>query len=740
MARTGTTAESMTSGEINNLLGRARMDFQPIQLRTRIKRALLRLVAGDMTERNYTGTMLTAPYDQSPLAIRVVIGQMADAVQFYASRFASNPPTVEVMPLTPTDKVTEKLDKLAGKQELFDAVLLDSMGIGSEKRRNQRKAAMAQAISDVAYYVLTPRDMTFGIPSRDYYSDEEVDVIRAAGKRTGPIKLPKGWPEHADDWRERKEKRNRERAHSALDYFDLQVYPRDMVVKARDNDGIKWAAVIKEIPAGDCGPGTELARSWVRQHMGKTVNGRQVTADDWNLWGLWKDASGRIVGGLEEGGPPSERKWSRAGSWTLIQFFNRVEMVYLISSGAALDGGQEIYRCEHGATDQGAPVVPVFEVPAVRSDIETLGGEFLGPMSQIWTLGPIIDQLMTQLSAVAMWNSAPRFYCVLPDGSVLRDDDGEPKFFDSAPVPGADPTQIGAYPGEIKPLTIEVDSLLQLLPIYLELLANAMPNKAATGDAGSSSAAWLAQQNIQQSNLTIEEPVENHREAVASILRVCHDYLRKNFDTPLYFFQIPGSSSEERTGRGIVEFDPADLTDSFAIQQALETADQRTVTLQIGNELAALGRIDDRTYYQEYMKVRDAREAIIKADQQKLVNAWKYGPEAAGIAPDSGMYQFLQLLIGNVQYQMMQINPGTALAQARQMAQDAQMQAQQAMLPPGGEGGGQSQGGAPQGTPMEGSGNVAQAAGVRRPGMGMATSLSGQLGDRTQPPGMRGVV
>jgi len=734
MADRGTNANTMTAGQISAMLSRARMDHQPVVLRTRIKRALLKLVAGDMTEGNYTGTMLTAPYDKSPLALRVIIGQMVDAVQFYASRFAANPPTVEVMPLTVTDKVTDRLDKLAGKQELFDAVLLDSMGIGAEKRRNQRKAAMAQAISDAAYYVLLPRDFSFGVPSRNHYSDEELATIKEAGKRTGPIKLPKGWPEHADDWRERKREKNKARAQSALDYFDLQVYPRDQVIAWRDNAGMKAAAIITSIEAGDCGPGSEMARAWVHANMGKTVNGRQVTADDMNLWGLWKDSRGRIVGGLTESGPPSARQWLRAGDWTLIKFINRVELVYLITSGSGMDGGQEVYRCEHGATDQGEPICPVFEVASVRSDIDTRGGEFLGPMSQVWALGPLIDQLMTQLSAVAMWNSAPRFYCVLPDGSVLRDDDGEPKFFDSAPVPGTDPSQIGAYPGEIKPLTIDASTLLELLPVYLELLANSMPNKAATGDAGSSSAAWLAQQNIQQSNLTIEEPVENHREAVASILRVAHDYLRKHFDVPLYFFQIPGPTTDERAGRGLVEFDPAFLTDSFAVQQSLETPDQRTVTIQIGNELAALGRIDDRTYYADYMHVRDPREAIIKQDQQKLVNAWKYGPQAAGIAPDSGMYQFLQQLIGNVQYQMTQINPGTALATARGMAAQANMQAQQMMQPPMDN---SQQGGAPMDQQGGMGGGVAEAAGIRQPGVGMATSLQGQLGSRTMPPGMR---
>jgi hypothetical protein len=180
-----------------------------------------------------------------------------------------------------------------------------------------------------------------------------------------------------------------------------------------------------------------------------------------------------------------------------------------------------------------------------------------------------------------------------------------------------------------------------------------------------------------------------------------------------------------------VEFDPAYLTDSFAVQQSLETPDQRTVSIQIGNELAALGRIDDRTLYNDYYHVRDAREAIIRADQQRLVTAWKQGPAAAGIAPGSGLDLFLQQLIGNVQYQMTQINPGTALAVARMQAEQANMQAQQ-MMQPQIEG---QQAPPPMGAESGGlGGGVAAAAGIRRPGMGMNASLQGQLGGPPQPP------
>lgn len=728
---------TMTARAINGVLSRARLDFAPIQLRVRIKRALLRLGNGQALGENFTGTMLPVPYDQSTLALRPIIGEVAEAVQFYASRFASNPPTVEVMPLTVTDRMTDRLDKLAGKQELFDAVLLDALGIGTEYRRNQRKAAMAQAITDCAYYVLLPRDFTFGVPERQHYTDEQARVLAAAGKRLGPrASADEPYREHADDWQARKAQHNRDRAsghggggaQSALGYFDLQAYPRDMVIKFRDSAGIKAAAVIEHIPADDCGPGSELARSWVRANMGKSVNGRRVTQDDASLWGLWKDGSGRIIGGLEVGGPPTSG-YSRAGDWTLIRWLDRSELVYLITGGNSIDGGQEIYRVKHGATDQGVPVCPVFEVPAVRTDIESMGSEFIGPMSQVFAYAPLINQLETLFSAAGVWNSTPRFYVELSDGSILRDDNGQPKFFDSAPVPGTDAGQIGAYDGEIHQLLVNTTTIERLLPIYLAQLAAAMPNKAATGDAGSSGAAWLAQQNIQQTQLTIAEPVENHRTAVADILRVAHDYLRRNFDCPLWFFQVPQQSDGQRGMRGLVEFDPADLTDSFAVQQSLDTPEERTVALQIGNELAALGRINDREYFQTYMRVRDAREAIIAMDQQRLVNAWKYGAQTAGIAPDSGMYKFLQMLTANVQYEMTQISPSYALDQARGMAQAAQqsMQAQQQALV-------ETSAGTPADAGQGMGGPVSEAAGVRRPGVGMSTTLAGQLGDQTRGP------
>lgn len=712
--------------EISSILSRASLDFKPIQLRAKIRRALARL--GDMrtVDQNYVGTMLPVPFDKSPLALRPIIGEVAEAIQYYASRFASNPPTVEVMPLTVTDAIIDKLDKLAGKQELFDAVLLDSMGIGTEKRRNHRKMAMAQAITEAGYYVLKPREHDFGVPTREYYTDDEAAVLKAAGKRLAPVRGVNGWAEHADAWNARKGAKRKAMSVNPAGFFDVQVYPRDMVMKGRDSAGLKWAAIIESIPAGECGPGSDLASSWVTANMGKNVNGRTVTEDDRSLWGLWKDAKGRIIGNVESGGPAYGG--SRAGDWTLIQFFTRAEMVYLITSGNGIDGGQEVYRCEHGATDQGVPVVPVFECATMYTDIDTMGSEFMGPMSQVFAYAPLINQLETLFSAAAAWNTAPRFYCRLPDGTILRDDNGEPKFFDAAPVPGTDPSQIGAYPGEILPLTINTQTIEALLPVYLEQMARAMPSQAATGNAASSGTAWLAQQNIQQQQQTIEEPVANHREAVGSLLRVAHDYLRHAYgDDDLWFFEIPTMGGATRTGRGLVTFKASELTDSFVIQQELETSDERTILLQIGEELLEKGRIDLDEYYRNYYRARDPREMQIRALQQAIYDNIM-GTRPA--APGSFIDQISQGVQGRVHMQLLQESQPYALTYSRAQAQQAQTNAAQATSPDGTP---PTPDGAPPSEPGLGGG-ISGAAGVSRPGLGMAPTLAGQTGGPPRQP------
>ena len=692
----------ITVRDIHRLLSRGRREYAPVLLKSRIRRALVERDA-ITTGQNYTGTILPDPFSRSSLVIRTMVGEPAQGALHYSSRFAANPPVPVVMPMTPKDNLTNRLDKIAGEQELFDALLLDEMGVGAGNRDNQRKCGMAQAITESAFYVVMPVDLAFGVPERTYYTDEEAELLRAEGK-LAPAKSSKGWAEHADSWAERKRKSARDRAVSGTRLFDLQVYPRDQVYKWEDSEGIKAAAVLREIPAGECEPGSDIAMSAAKR--------AGVPQDDWGLYGLWKNGKGQIVGGVERGGPINWG-YSREGMWTLIEFYTREELVVLITSQGGVDGGREIYRVKHGCTELGRPACPVVEVPAMRMDVGTAGRDVIGPMSAIFAWAPLVNQLLTLFSNAGVFNMIPRWVIELPDGTLLRDDDGNIKFVDNGPVPGLDPKEAAAYPGTLRQLRIEDDGLIRtLLDTYLTKLAEAMPAAATTGAAKETGTAWLAQQNIQQAQLTLQEPVDNHRNAIKRILWRCHGWLR-NLDSPVCFFKAPEGKLGERGYRSIVEFDPRDLTDSFEIKQGLDTPDEKIVKLQIGLDLLNQGRITEREFYDQWMDSRDARESIIGAHQQNIVDiVMGRRPAVPGTLPEmvSGIVR------GRVHYRALQEVDNYALSVSDQMAGDANAQAQQMAQP--------------QGSPPGFGGGATEAAGIRRPGVGMAPTLQGQVGSR----------
>ena len=705
-----TSTAEVSSGRINELMRRARMDYEEIVTRTRVRRLLTHRNPVGVEETNGTGTNIPDPFSRSTLAIRTMIGQVAEGVIHYQSRFSANPSVPTVMPLTVKDSVTAKADRNAGQQELFQKFLLDQMGIGPSNRWNQRKCAFAQATSEAAYYVMMPTDLSFGLPDRNYYDDEEAEFLRGEG-RLGPSRTEKGWPEHADAWRDRRREAARERAMVPGNrLFDLQCYPRDMVYVAKDNDPgnpIKWASVVQEIPSDDVMPGGDLAMAAARNF--RRPNGDRLPMDDWGYFGIWRDEKGRIFGGIERGGP----LWAnqRSETWTLIKFYTRLEVVYLVAPASSTEDAYEVYREKHGCRIQGEPSCPVVEVPAMRTDIDVPGMDVIGPMSQVFALAPLINQIMTLLSNAGAFNAIPRWVIELKDGTILRDDTGQPKVVAEGPTPGLDPREAAAYPGTLKQLTVDVDSLLKLLPIYLELLQNAMPSPSASGSKAESTA-WATAQTIHQSQMTLQEPVENHAWAVTLILQMANEWLR-DLDVPVYFFQVPQGDATERSSRGLVEFDPADLTDSFRVTQSNETPDERIVMIQVGMQLYETGFIDLRTFFEDYMRVSDGREAIIAYWQSAIT---KHVMGVMPASPDSVIFQIAEGVRGEVHYELLASSPQYALQTARGMAQNAQATAQQAQMA--------SAEGQTEGL----GGGVSEAAGVRRPGLGMNDTLQGQQG------------
>jgi hypothetical protein len=699
--------ETNDIAHIRRLLREAKTDNRKVAERLRTRRELV-IRANGLTDDNSTGTYVPDPFKDSKMVLRTMVGETAKAVQHYASRVAANDPEFVITPNSTKKEITATLDKSAAEQERMDASMWEENG-GPKK---QWDSGMNMAIGGVSYYVTLPRDADFGLPDRLYFdaeTDEEVALLRREGK-LAPLKMvnPRtgkfAYAEHGDVWAARRKEKN---AQPGRSLFTLEAFPRDMVYVGKDIDGIKWAAVIEEIPGSDCLPKSETAKSYARS-LG-------VPEDDVGLFGIWQTKEGQIIGGIPRGAPPETYGWSSPHNFTKIRFFNRIEQVVLIArSGGGIDGAKEVFRGKHGCRKQGEAACPVVEVPMMRTGINVPGQEFTTPMEPVFAYVPLINQSLTLLSNASGYNAVPRWIIELSDGSILRGEDGEPVVVDNAPTPGLDPSEAAAYPGTLRQLLIDTKAMQELLAIFFERLDVCMPAQAATGEAGSSSPAWAVRLNIQQSQENLRQAVNSHADAVKEIVQMWHAWMR-SLDLPVYFFSVSGHRSDQRQVRGLIEFHPNDLTDAFSVTQSLDSPEEATVRQQQGLELRAAGAITWQQFFEEYLRVPDSREAVVEMYSQQVMDQVINGIAAP---PGSLIDQIAQSVQGRVHYMLIAESDNYALGVAEQMAMQAQqlMQQQQGQVP-----GQTTPGDEPQG-------NVAEPAGVKEPGMGMNPSLQGQLG------------
>jgi hypothetical protein len=570
------------------------------------------------------------------------------------------------------------------------------------------------SVGGVGYYLCLPRDAAFGLPDRIYYEDKTDDEI-AALKRDGKLtssKIPHPatgqliYAEGADVWKARRKEAAKRQCISGTSLFNVRAYPRDMVLRELDDDGVKWACIIEEIPGTALGEGSELAISAARQ--GNATDKGRVPEDDVALFGLFKDEKGQIVGGVGHGGP-LHTMWNRDGIFTLLKFFNRTEQVILVASQGNIDGAREIYRGRHGCTVAGVPTCPVVEVPFMRTDVDSPGMEFSTPLSQVFGIAPPMNQILTLASNATVYNELPRWVIELKDGSVLRGADGEPVTISQADVPGLDPKEATAWPGTLKQLTIDTASGEKMFEIYTALMEKYMPSPVTAGVSGTNSAAWQVRQLIQQAQETLRQPVDNHAAAVGDIIKMMHGWLR-DLDVPVFFFAAPGHRKNKRSVRGLIEFDPKNLTDSIMVTQELDSPEEQTVRIQVGIEQYQAGLITLEDYYRDYAKTEDPRQSVIDYYVAQVVAYVMSGKLPEGANPQNPTQPVIQIVAdgvrGMVNYSLLQQSPNYAIAQAEQIAAQAQQQGQQQ----------------PQG------GNVAGAQGVVQPGLGMSPTLNGQLG------------
>ena len=724
---------------VSDIIGRSWNATADIRKMMKVRRLLVSR-EDSPTESNSTGTVLPAPFNTTSLALRTMIDAPASAAQHYASRLSSNQPDIEVIPITSRSEISASIDRLAGEQERLDTEMWDASG----GQQEMWKMGWAMALGGVGYYLTLPRDADWGLPDRRYFDDmSDEDMKNVAFTRTvtpRPVASPSGkmlYAEKGDVWAGRRKGAMSDRAVSGRSLFTLRAFPRDMVQCEKDSDGIKWACIVEEVPGDAVSAGTPLALS--------AANLAGIDKDEVGRFGIFI-RDGKIVGGITRGGPEGLSPGS-PDIVNIIRYFDRKEQVILVSARGSVESAYEVYRGEHGCTVQGQPSVPVTEVPFFRTDVDIARFAFSTPLDKVFAYTPLINQIETLRSNATVFNLIPRWVIELKDGSILRGEDGEPKVVETGQVPGLNPNEAAAYPGSLRQLTIETADTDALLKIYLEQLADAMPAPVTTGASGTSGAAWTAQTLIQQAQETMRQAVDNHAAAVRAMIQMWHGWLRM-LDTPVYFHSAPGRRTTRRATRGLIEFEPKNLSDSIRVTQELDTPQERTVSIQIGMTLWQQGAIDDQSFYADYMKEQDSRQSIINRYVQMTTDYVVYGKVPANSNPDifpkSVISQVAEGVRGAVHYELLNTSPNYALANARQQAQEAQQQAQKAMVAQQTGGGGMpppagpmapppSQApGAPPTNQLEPAPDqtypVAAAAGIKRPGMGMSDTLNQQLG------------
>ena len=661
--------------------------YEPHMLRLEIRRLLMER-STQAFDHDATGAKVPEAFEKSAGVFQTLIGDTNDVVQNYASRIADNEPQTSVIPVALNDRaVASRIEANAATEER----LLMAQWSAAGGRAGQRMTAWSQSWGRVGWYLTLPREAAWGLPDRTYFddlSDDEIDRLKASGEAV-PHPTRKA-AEPADSWMERRRKTAQERAVDGESLFYLRTFGPDQVIARFDDAGVagkvvKHAFAIEELSERDFRPGSPLAKSAAK-----------IAGKDIDKYGL-QVKDGKVVGGIDTGGEPG----SQSGATIyLSRFVTRDEVYYYATSTIGANDGEIVWHAEHGGGF--CPLVPV---PGMYTDSGYPGGEFSSRMESVFALIPLINQVETTLSNVASWNGLGRFVIEDPAGQLF-DDEGNPIAVKVEDMIGGHPEQVTVVKGAVKQLKIDADIVFSLLGFYTERLDASKPAAVTEGIAGASAAAWQVRQLLESSSELIEQEVSNHAEAVKQIQRLWIRWMRM-LDEPIYVVAAPGRRGNARSIRGLIEFDPKDLTESIQISQSTMSAQQRVVLRQSGVELLQAGRIDELEYYENYDLAPDPEESIVRAWAQKATDIVMVG-NVAEIDPNSMLARIVARVEGRVEQEMLDEVPAFALGTARQMALSTAEQAAQ--------------------------GNVMESAQTRQPGLGMATVQSGSPDDQAPGP------
>ncbi len=624
-------ADALSTDRIQGLLDYAEAQFSEVTLKARLRRILISRNPSGADDQNRIGINLPYPYNSTTLAVRYLGHEPAQATQFYASRLAANLPEVSVVPVTQHDKVTETVDKMAGEQERLTGELLDAAGLPEF----MREGGWAMSSLGCTFAVVMPRDADWGLPARasfEDYTDKEIERLQHEGKinRFPSHVKDDGTPVYAEAqniWKARRKQAMHDRVVSGNSLFTIRNWPLDQVLFENDRDsnrlGPKWFAGVEEIPAYGCMEGSAIALSAAKRNL---IHPSLV-----GQYGLWvKD--GRVIGGVSVGVPKDSSGWKRPEWFTLVRFYDREEQIVMVCPMGSVHGGFEVFRGAHGCTVMGAPANPAVEFPFYKTDTNVPMQAYSTPIDGVIALSPLINQMKTLLSNAEAWNLIPRLVNLVKDGTTVRGEDGEPiEPGTAAPVPGLDPSQISQYVGDVKPIVIDTANTNTLLQLLMTAMAEAMPSPAATGSA-SSDTAWGTQIAIEQQQALLKEPSDHITRGVRGVVWRMYGWLR-TLDVPVMFHTAPRQRENTRSARGLIEFDPKDLTDSIVVTQDQDTPEEAVVRAQVGTTLWQTGAINDEQYAEKYLKEQDVRAWQRNRFAQIILNYVAYGAVPQGVNP-----------------------------------------------------------------------------------------------------------
>lgn len=672
-----------TAEQIGHISQELQNEYREHNNRLRVRRLLVEM-AQDAKMDPKTGTYVPEPFTKSDLIIKSLLGDVVDGIQHFTSRIAANDPQVAITPVS-IDKrdISKTLEENAAEQER----LLMSIWFAAGGKSAQWRVAWSQTWGRVGWYLTLPRDAAWGLPDRTYYddlTDDVVDQLRRAGKvAPAPLEDSSGKLKHAESgvsWLDRRREAAQQNAIIGRSLMTLEALPPDMVYVRKDGDGIgvqaiKYGLVVKEVPNADFEAGSDL--------MKRAAAHDSSYDGDLDKYGIYMDDDGNIIGGVTQGGEEGSVRYK--GSWGLTIFLTRQEVYYYATRSGPTSTGKIIWHDVHGDG-----VVPLVPVPAMVTDSWRPGAEYSSPMEGVFALAPLLNQLATLGTNVASWNALGRFVIEKADGTLLRNPEtGDPIFTGNEPGIGFDPREVTVTEGKVKQLTIDAGFLMQWMDFYSTKMQQSAPRGITPDAVGAGSPAWSVRQFITEQQADLRQPVDHHAQAVQDVMHIWIGRLRR-LDEKIIGFAAPGLRKDAQSRRGLIEFDPKDLTDAIHVSQPSQTAADRIVLDQAGVEKWREGLIDFRQYAEEYALEPDPEQAEARFWIGKVKNFVLLG-DPTQILPGSVLFDISNAARGQVFLEMLERSPNFALAEAEKMAGEAQ-------------------------------GNAAQQLGLVQPGQGMATT------------------